>query len=52
MQNFAEPLFSKGRVLKRESLEALRDFPGGLAKLGLSDWTDGVLYGFDIIGIA
>ncbi len=48
MQNFAEPLFSKGRVLKRESLEALRDFPGGLAKLGLSDWTDGVLYGFDI----
>ena len=48
MQNFAEPLFRKGRVLKRESLEALRDFPGGLAKLALSDWTDGILYGFDI----
>lgn len=48
MQNYAEPLFRKGRVLKRESLEALRDFPGGLAKLGLSDWADGILYGFDI----
>lgn len=48
MQNYAEPLFRKGRVLKKESLEALRDFPGGLAKLALSDWADGILYGFDI----
>lgn len=48
MQNFAEPLFSKGRVLKKESLEALRDFPGRLAKLGLADWRDGILYGFEI----
>ncbi|MDE7312398.1 MAG: hypothetical protein K2N87_12395 [Eubacterium sp.] len=48
MQNFAEPLFSKGRVLKKESLEALRDFPGRLAKLGLADWRDGILYGFGI----
>ena len=48
MQNYAQPLFSKGRVLKKESLEALRDFPGGLAKLALADWADGVLYGFDM----
>lgn len=48
MQNYAEPLFSKGRVLKRESLEALRDFPLRLARLGLADWADGILYGFDI----
>lgn len=48
MQNYAEPLFSKGRVLKRESLEALRDFPGSLARLGLADWSDGILFGFDI----
>lgn len=48
MQNYAEPLFQKGRVLKRESLEALRNFPAGLARLGLSDWADGILYGFDI----
>lgn len=48
MQKFAETLFHKGRALKRESLEVLRDFPGGLAKLGLSDWADGILYGFDI----
>lgn len=48
MQNFAEPLFRKGRVLKKESLEALRDFPGRLARLGLSEWADGILYGFGI----
>ncbi|MCI8892577.1 MAG: hypothetical protein HFH34_14855 [Eubacterium sp.] len=48
MQNYAEPLFSKGRVLKKESLEALRDFPGGLAKLALAEWADGILYGFDM----
>ena len=48
MQNFAEPLFGKGRVLKKESLEALRDFPGRLAGLFYSDWQDGILYGFDI----
>lgn len=48
MQDFAKPLFRKGRVLKKESLEALRDFPGGLAALGLSGWSDGILYGFDI----
>ncbi len=48
MQYYAEPLFSKGRVLKTESLEALRDFPLGLVKMGLADWADGILYGFDI----
>lgn len=48
MQDFAKPLFRKGRVLKKESLEALRDFPDGLAALGLSGWSDGILYGFDI----
>lgn len=48
MQNFTEPLFCKGRVLKKESLEALRDFPGRLAKLGLAEWSDGILFGFDI----
>ena len=48
MQEYREPLFCKGRVLKKESLEALRDFPGKFARLGLSDWADGVLFGFDI----
>lgn len=48
MQKYAEPLFTKGRVLKKESLDALRDFPLGLAKLGLTGWADGILYGFDI----
>lgn len=48
MQEYREPLFCNGRVLKKESLEALRDFPGKFARLGLSDWAAGVLYGFDI----
>ena len=48
MQNYAEPLFHKGRVLKRESLEVLRDFPAGLARMEYADWADGILYGFDI----
>ena len=48
MQNFSEPLFRKGRVLKTESLEALRDFPLHLARLGLERWADGILFGYDI----
>ena len=48
MQYDAKPLFCKGRVLKTESLEALRDFPLQLVKMGLADWADGVLFGFDI----
>lgn len=48
MQDYVQPLFRKGRVLKAESLEALRDFPLQLAKLGLEGWADGVLFGYDI----
>ncbi|MCI8770128.1 MAG: hypothetical protein HFH73_03105 [Lachnospiraceae bacterium] len=48
MQEYREPLFCKGRVLKKESLEALRDFPGSLAELGYAGWSDGILFGFDI----
>ena len=33
MQEYREPLFCKGRVLKKESLEALRDFPLRFARL-------------------
>lgn len=48
MQQFIEPLFQKGRVLKKESLDALKAFPQGVVSLGLSDWSPGVLYGFDL----
>lgn len=48
MQEYREPLFTKGRVVKKESLEALRDFPGRLCNLALSGWADGVLDGFSI----
>ena len=49
MQDYVKPLFQKGRVLKKESLEALRDFPQELARLGLEGWSDGVLFGFDMV---
>lgn len=48
MREYKKPLFQKGRVLKQEGLEALRDFPYGLAGLLLKNWSDGVLSGFDI----
>lgn len=48
MQEYRKPLFQKGRVLKKESLDALRDFPIGFAEICLSNWADGILSGFDI----
>lgn len=35
MQEYKKPLFQKGRVLKKEGLDALRDFPSGLAEIFL-----------------
>lgn len=48
MQEYKKPLFQKGRVLKKEGLEALRDFPYEFARLWLDNWSDGILSGFDI----
>lgn len=48
MQEYRKPLFQKGRVLKKEGLDALRDFPSGLAGIFFKGWSDGVLAGFDI----
>ena len=48
MQEYRKPLFQKGRVLKKEGLEALRDFPYEFARLWLNNWSDGILSGFDI----
>ena len=42
------PLFTKGRVLKRESIEYLRDFPHDLAVLAFDGYADGILFGFTI----
>ena len=48
MRNGYFPIFSKGRVLKKESIEYLRDFPYDLASLALENYSDGILFGFSI----
>ena len=42
------PIFTKGRVLKKESLECLRDFPRDLADASFCEYSDGILFGFTI----
>ena len=46
MLNGVFPVFAKGRVLKKESIEYLRDFPYELASLAYEKYSDGVLSGF------
>jgi len=48
MRNGFFPLFTKGRVLKKESVEYLRDFPYDLATLAYEGYSDGILSGFSI----
>ena len=48
MRNGFFPLFTKGRVLKKESVEYLRDFPYELASLACEEYSDGILFGFSI----
>jgi len=48
MRNGFFPIFAKGRVLKRESIEYLRDFPYDLASLVYENYSDGILCGFSI----
>lgn len=42
------PLFEKGRLLKIEMLECLRDFPRELLQVYLKDYVEGVLSGCEI----
>ena len=42
------PVFTKGRVLKKESVEFLRDFPYELASLACEGRSDGMLCGFKV----
>ncbi|MCL1976063.1 MAG: hypothetical protein FWG61_07895 [Firmicutes bacterium] len=48
MRNGIFPVFTKGRVLKRESIEYLRDFPHDLVSLAKENYADGVLFGFTV----
>lgn len=40
------PYFNKGRILKKEMLENLRDFPRNILEVQYEDFTDGILCGF------
>lgn len=42
------PIFTKGRILKKEMLEAVRDFPQQLATLYLGPYSDGVIRGLEL----
>ncbi|MFS0554740.1 DNA and RNA helicase [Brevibacillus sp. 179-C9.3 HS] len=42
------PNFHKGRILKREMLESLRDYPRHFVDLYFHDYTDGIISGMDV----
>ena len=44
------PVFEPKRLLKKEMLENLRDFPRSLFGLQYQNYSDGILYGCDITG--
>jgi hypothetical protein len=48
MRNGIFPVFTKGRVLKKESVEYLRDFPYDLASLAFEGYSDGIIFGFSV----
>ena len=48
MQNYVYPVFTTGRVLKKESIENIRDFPRDLLDVFYADYSDGIICGFDV----
>jgi len=48
MHNGLFPKFIKGRTVKKEALEYMRDFPNDFAGAVFNDYSDGVLFGFTI----
>ena len=42
------PVFTKGRILKKEMLESLRDFPRYVTDIFLAPYVDGVISGLDL----
>ena len=44
------PVFEPKRLLKKEMLENLRDFPRSLFGFQYQNYSDGILYGCDITG--
>lgn len=48
MVSYKYPIFEKGRILKVEMLDALRDFPFNLAESRYADYSDGIISGFNV----
>lgn len=48
MQYCKNPIFTKGRIVKKESLDCLNDFPKTLAALEYDSYSDGILFGFSM----
>lgn len=42
------PFFEKGRILKKDALDALRDYPRDMAETAFFENTDGIIRGFGI----
>jgi len=42
------PIFTKGRILKNEMLELMRDYPRNVVEIFLASRSDGVIAGFDL----
>jgi len=43
-----KPIFTKGRILKNEMLENMRDFPKNITDILLANHSDGVIVGLDL----
>ena len=48
MQEYSIPVFATGRVLRKESMENIRDFPRDFSDAVYADYSDGIIGGFDI----
>jgi len=48
MQEYSVPVFTTGRVMRKESIENIRDFPRDFLNAVYADYSDGILCGFDI----
>jgi len=48
MYNNNFPLFIKGKVVKKEALEGLRDFPHTFVSIAFDNLSDGIVFGFSI----
>ena len=47
-QKYSRPIFTSGRVIKKESFDNLRDFPRDAMDIFYADYSDGIISGFEI----